>query len=99
MSFDNPSQDPEELKTITISFKQVMMIIELQSISVRVGVLSPIFWDAFKKQENYLKQDPEAPMICPGFFWNGVFEQTVLASTGATFWDPSGGVEYDQELL
>ena len=86
MSFDNPSQDPEELNTITILFKQVTMIIELQSISVKVGVHSPIFWDAFKKQEKYLKHDPEAPMICPGFFWKNVFEQKALASTGATFW-------------
>ena len=81
-----PSNDSEEVASCTMLFKQICMVLELQSSYVKLGTQSALFLDAFKKQQAFLRREPVAPMDCPPFMWRGTHEQEAVTSAPNDFW-------------
>ena len=85
-SFDIPSHEPEEVRHITCIFKQICFIIEISILYVKLGTQSPLFLDAFEKQEAYMKQEPTAKVACPPWMWKGIHEHRTIGSKPEEFW-------------
>ena len=62
------------------------MVLELQTMHVRIGVSSPFFRDAFDRQQQYMEAIPAADMVCPPFMCRGVHERRALSSDPKDFW-------------
>ena len=86
--------EPSEVEALTVMFKQIRNMIELSSLVNKLGVEAPMFFDAWIKQEKYMKQNPTAHMTAPDFMLVGIHVQRVVGGPVTAF----RGAITDEEL-
>ena len=94
-SFDIPLHDTDDVRKCTPTFKQICMMLELQTLHVKVGVDTELFLDAFEKQLKYMNASPKTVMVCPPSMRRGVHEQRTIKRSPSQFW----GMLSEQELI
>ena len=72
---------------MTVVYKQLSTICELQNLYNRYGCNSKLFVDGFDFKIRYLKENPVAPCTAPSFMWRGRHSQKACMTIGIKFWE------------
>ena len=86
-SFDIPLHESADVVDCTVVFKQLSMVLELQSLHVKLCSGSKLLLEAFLRQQAYMDATPKSEMICPACIWRGVHEQRSINCCPSEFWN------------